>query len=74
VLFIALNFLLFYCKTYYFSCCSIRPSGSESLPGSEASDPATFEDVSTCGVGDLQGLDPIPEQAPLDGEYLLHYF
>jgi hypothetical protein len=49
-------------------------SGSESLPGTEAPDPATYEDVSTCGVANFQGLDSIPEQAPLDGEYLLHCF
>ena len=49
---------------------SVRPSGSESLPGAEASDPAVYEDVSTCAVTDFQVLDSIPEQAPLDGESL----
>jgi len=49
---------------------SVRPSGSESLPGAEIPDPAAYEDVGTCAVTDFQVLDSIPEQAPLDGEFL----
>ena len=56
------------------SCCSVRPSGSESLPGVEAPDAATYEDVSTCAVTDFQVLGSIPEHSPLDGEFLLCLF
>ena len=54
--------------------CSVRPSGSESLPGVETPNAATYEDVSTCAVTDFQVLDSIPEQAPLDGGFPSHLF
>ena len=52
------------------SSCSVHPSGSESLPGVEAPDAATYEDVSTYAMTDFQVLGSIPEQSPLDGEFL----
>ena len=53
--------------------CSVRPSGSESLPGVEAPDSAAYEDVSTCAVTDFPVLDSIPEQDPLDGKFLFPF-
>ena len=60
-----------FCKSHYSSPCSIRPSGSESLPGVEAHDAATYEDVSTCAVTDFQVMDSIPEHTPATGEHPL---
>ena len=42
-----------------------------SLPGIDAPDSSVFEDVSTCAVADFPVLDPIPEQAPLDGKFFV---
>ena len=53
--------------------CSVRTSGSESLPGVEAPDSEAYEDVSTCAVTDFPVLDSIPEQAPLDGKFLFPF-
>src|SRR3954471_20048744 len=64
-----LLFLAIFCKSHYSSSCSIRPSGSESLPGIEAHDAATYEDVSTCAVTDFQVMDSIPEHTPATGEH-----
>ena len=58
-----------FCESHHSSCCSVRPSGSESLPGVETHDAATYEDVSTCAVTDFQVLDSIPEQTPATGEH-----
>ena len=44
-------------------CCSVRPSGSESLPGVEIHDVDAYEDVSTCVVTDFPVMDTIPEHA-----------
>ena len=47
------------------SSCRVRPSGSESLPGSDNPSTEAFEDVSTCGVSDFPVMDSIPEHAPV---------
>ena len=48
--------------------CSVRPSGSESLPGVEDPGVDTFEDVSTCGVTDFPVMDTILEDVVAVGE------
>src|SRR3954466_11211825 len=40
---------------------SIRPSGSETLPGVDDLEAEAMEDVSTCGVTDFPGMNTIPE-------------
>ena len=57
-----------------FSFCSVRPSGSESLPGVEGRDPETFEDVSTCGVTDFPVMDTIPEHTTVESMYYFFTF
>ena len=49
-------------------CCSVRPSGSESLPGVEINDMDAYEEVSTCGVTDFPVMDTIPEHASAGSE------
>jgi len=47
---------------------SVRPSGSESLPGVEINDMDAYEEVSTCGVTDFPVMDTIPEHASAGSE------
>ena len=63
-------FFVDFCESHLSSYYIIRPSGSESLPGVEAHDAATYEDVSTCAVTDFPVMDSIPEHTPATGEHL----
>jgi hypothetical protein len=50
------------------SSYSIRPSGSETLPGGDEPEAEAMEDVSTCEVTDFPGMSSIPEGAAAAGE------
>ena len=54
-------------------CCSVRPSGSESLPGVEVHDEDAYEDVSTCALTDFAVMDTIPEHASTGSECFAFY-
>src|SRR3954462_15638 len=70
-----MSLVFMYFKTFVFlgsslvvSSCSIRPSGSETLPGGDDPEAEAMEDVSTCEVTDFPGMNTIPEGAAAAGE------
>ena len=51
----------------------VRPSGSESLPGTDNPSTEALEDVSTCGVADFPVMDSIPEHASAASKKIFTY-